>query len=97
MVVEVQHKTTLEVVAVVPVQQELHIKIQEQLVADLVEMVFQFLWIVPLLITTLAAAVEWVPLKHHMKQVMVDKVVPVAAVVDQVAVELQVQMEELLV
>ena len=83
--------------AVVPVQQELHIKIQEQLVADLVEMVFQSPLTAPLLITTQAAAVEWVPLKQRMKQVMVDKVVPVAAVVDQVAVELQVLMEELLV
>tara|TARA_Y100000813_G_C24051026_1_gene299238 strand:- start:184 stop:324 length:141 start_codon:yes stop_codon:yes gene_type:complete len=44
-------------------------------------------------------AVEWVPLKviQHMRQVMVDKVVLVVAVVDQLAVELQVQMEEVLV
>tara|TARA_B100000085_G_C18433945_1_gene467941 strand:- start:122 stop:547 length:426 start_codon:yes stop_codon:yes gene_type:complete len=97
MVVEVQHQTTLEVAAVVPVVLELHIKPQEQLVVDLVEMVFQSLWTAPLLITTLVVAVEWVLLKQHMKQVMVDKVVPVVAVVDQVAVELQVQMEEMLV
>tara|TARA_R100000030_G_scaffold92189_1_gene77681 strand:+ start:677 stop:1102 length:426 start_codon:yes stop_codon:yes gene_type:complete len=97
MVVEVHHQTTLEVAAVVPVVLELHIKPQEQLVVDLVEMVFQSLWTAPLLITTLVVAVEWVLLKQHMKQVMVDKVVPVVAVVDQVAVELQVQMEEMLV
>ena len=44
MVVEVhQCQTTLVAVVVVPAQQELHIKSQEQLVVDLVEMVFQSL------------------------------------------------------
>tara|TARA_B100000513_G_C11803264_1_gene152718 strand:- start:120 stop:266 length:147 start_codon:yes stop_codon:yes gene_type:complete len=44
MVAEVHHhQTTLVVVEVVLVQQELHIKLQEQLVVDLVEMVFQSL------------------------------------------------------
>ena len=64
---------------------------------DLVEMVFQSPLIALLHITTLVVAVEWVLLKHYIKQVMVEKVVPVVEVVDQVAVELRVQMEEMLV
>jgi hypothetical protein len=98
MVVEVhQCQTTLVVAVVVLVQQEPHIKPQEQLVVDLVEMVFQFRLIALLHIFMLVVVVEWVPQKPHMKQVMVDKVALAEAVVDLVEEEQQVQMEELLV
>ena len=76
MVVEDQRdQTTMLVVEVVLVQQELHIKLQEHLVVDLVEMVFQFQLIALLHISMLVVVVEWLPQKDQRQQVMVDRVV----------------------
>jgi hypothetical protein len=90
-------QTTLVVVEVVLVQQELHGKLQEHLVVDLVEMVFQFQLIALLHISMLVVVVEWLPQKDQRQQVMVDRVVLEEVVVDPVEGVLPVQMEEMLV